>query len=81
MKQFKPLEILSEEEFERCVCGCNCITNIRKDTPIFERVHYVEGVGQLSAKCYREIYGPSRTEELRTKIELYEIGIILTSRK
>ena len=75
MEQFKPLETISEEEFERCVCGCNSLTNIRKDTPISERAHYVECVGQLSDKCSRKIYGPSRTEEIRTRIELYNLGI------
>ncbi|MBM3228745.1 hypothetical protein FJZ20_02595 [Candidatus Pacearchaeota archaeon] len=77
MKQFKPLEKISEEEFEECVCGCNSLTNIRKDTPISERVHYVEGTGQLTPRCYKEIYGPSRTEAIRARIELDDMGIII----
>ena len=77
MEQFKPLEILSEEEFERCVCGCNSLTNVRKNTPISERPHYIEAAGELSPRCYNEIYGPSRTEEIRARMELDDLGIII----
>ncbi len=78
MEKSELSEILQkEDEFEICVCGCGSPTGVRKDTPIQMRGNYVEGVGPLRDKCYQEIYGPSRTEEIRTRLELYNLGIII----
>lgn len=46
---------LKHNEFEHCT-KCNSITEVEKDTPIEERVMYVEGSGQLCKICYYEIY-------------------------
>ena len=40
-------------------CGrCKEITDIRKDTPIDERMFYVECAGQLCSDCYGKVYTP-----------------------
>ena len=36
---------------ERCVL-CGAITPYGRETPIGERLHYVEGCGQLCKNCY-----------------------------
>lgn len=78
MENSKLSEILQkEDEFEICVCGCGSLTNVRKDTHVQMRGNYVAGAGELSSKCHKEIYGPSRTEEIRTRLELYNLGIII----
>lgn len=41
---------------ERCVL-CWRETDIPKDTPVSRRKYYLEGQGQLCAKCYYELYG------------------------
>lgn len=43
-------------EMERCVL-CWRETDIPKDTPVSRRKYYLEGQGQLCAKCYYELYG------------------------
>lgn len=41
--------------YETCV-SCDEITHTRKDTPINQRFHYVEGAGQLCHDCYDYVY-------------------------
>lgn len=41
---------------ERCVL-CWRETDVPKDTPVNRRRYYLEGQGQLCAKCYYELYG------------------------
>ena len=41
---------------ERCVL-CWRETDVPKDTPVSQRKYYLEGQGQLCAKCYYELYG------------------------
>ena len=43
-------------EMERCVL-CWRETDVPKDTPVSRRRYYLEGQGQLCAKCYYELYG------------------------
>lgn len=43
-----------EEVYEVCQC-CKCLTTIRRDTPIQERIGYIEGAGQVCLECYKEI--------------------------
>ena len=43
-------------EMERCVL-CWGETDVPKDTPVNRRRYYLEGQGQLCAKCYYELYG------------------------
>ena len=71
------LQNRTEDEFERCVCGCDMLTGVRKDVHIDERANYVEGVGQLLPECYERIYGPSPIEETRAKLWLQEMGFVL----
>ena len=42
-------------EFEQCVI-CHKETNIPKDIHISSRTNYVEGVGQLCAKCACDLH-------------------------
>ena len=68
------------EEFERCVCSCGKLTNVRKDTPVNKRLYYVGGVGQLNPSCYEIIYGSverKRKEEFGAKLWLQDMGIVL----
>lgn len=44
-----------EEKYEICIL-CKCKTNIRRDTPIQERLGYIEGAGQLCERCYKKLY-------------------------
>ena len=70
-KQKIGLEILADGNlFEICACGCEQITNVRKDTPVDERNHYVDGIGQLLPECYANIYGISRRDEAHNRIWL-----------
>ncbi len=41
--------------YEYCTL-CWSKTNIQKHTPVQFRRYYVEGVGQLCPKCYRDSY-------------------------
>ncbi len=66
-----------ENGFERCVCGCGELTDVRKDAPVDERLYHVKGAGQLKPSCYKRIYGPSKREEVESKLWLREMGIML----
>ena len=44
------------KEMECCVL-CGTRTGYAKDTPIHERVGYVEGAGQLCMACCKAVYG------------------------
>ena len=46
--------IVREEDRERCVL-CWHLTNVPQNTPISQRKYYVQGQGQLCAKCYYEL--------------------------
>ena len=51
-----------KEKEEKCViCGENA--GYMFDTPIYERQFYVEGVGQLCEKCFKEIYTQEKLNE------------------
>lgn len=41
-------------KMERCVL-CLQLTSVLKNTPISQRKYYVQGQGQLCAKCYYEL--------------------------
>lgn len=45
----------SKDTMERCVL-CWRLTDIPKDRPIALRDYYLQGQGQLCAKCYYELY-------------------------
>ena len=46
------------------VCGsCNELTDVRIDTPIDFRAHYVDGAGQLCSGCYEKVYTPENMAE------------------
>ena len=42
-------------EIEKCVV-CGKKTKYAKDTPVQERIGYVEGAGQLCRDCHKELY-------------------------
>ena len=46
-----------EKEFETCY-ACGESTNVRKDTPLDERPHYIDGIGQACVNCYKENNSP-----------------------
>ena len=45
----------NENDVEKCV-SCGKHTIYVKDDPIYMRLCYVEGAGQLCSKCHDEIY-------------------------
>ena len=49
-------------ELEKCVF-CGKTTNVPVDTPIELRQNYVEGAGQLCAKCMAEVNSMRDEEE------------------
>lgn len=49
------LDSRRQKEMDRCVI-CWHLSNVPKNTPIFERKHYIQGQGQLCAGCYFELY-------------------------
>ncbi len=52
----KKISFLNKQiEYEICVL-CKTRTNVRCDKPVEERQAYVEGVGQLCYKCYKDMY-------------------------
>ena len=51
-----------EKEFETCVI-CGKLTDVRRDTPIRERIGYEEGSGQLCIRCYRRMLDPGRRQD------------------
>lgn len=40
---------------EHCVV-CGSATEYTKETPVSERIGYVEGAGQLCPDCYKDLY-------------------------
>lgn len=44
-----------QSDIEHCVV-CGCATEYTKETPISERIGYVEGAGQLCQHCYKDLY-------------------------
>ena len=42
------------EKMDRCVL-CWHLTNVPQNTPISQQKYYVQGQGQLCAKCYYEL--------------------------
>lgn len=55
------------ENKERCVL-CWELTDVPTDMPIDQRQYYLEGQGQLCARCYYELYGADvlrRTEDTK----------------
>ncbi len=48
-----PLRV--EDGYEVCVL-CGRKTQVRYETPIDKRQHYIEGGGQLCTECFRETY-------------------------
>ena len=57
MKKDKSKESDKQQDttYETCVV-CRQETDVKKDTPIKDRYHYVEGSGQLCSDCYYEVY-------------------------
>ena len=47
--------ISMEVTMEKCVT-CGVETDVRIDTPVDVRYHYVEGAGQLCKSCWEKIY-------------------------
>lgn len=43
------------ELYEECAL-CHRITEVKADTPVECRKHYIYGVGQLCEKCYHKTY-------------------------
>ena len=44
-----------QSDIEHCVV-CRSVTEYTKETPISERIGYVEGAGQLCQDCYKDLY-------------------------
>ena len=65
------------QELETCVL-CWKLTDVRKDTPIYRRICYVEGGGQLHPRCYEEVYPEETKRRVETEARHYfeEMGII-----
>ena len=57
------IEVPNDDENERCIL-CKKLTDIKKDCDIDFREHYVYGVGQLCAKCYKELYIKNKKSNL-----------------
>lgn len=59
--------------FERCIM-CGKITNVRKDTHIDFRDHYVMGSGQMCYSCYFDAYlkpnDPMDEQSMKALIEM-----------
>lgn len=49
----KKEKLLRRSTWEYCVI-CGQRTNVRRDEPVARRLYYVEGVGQVCPRCYRE---------------------------
>jgi len=69
------LQDRTEEEFETCICGCGQMTDVRKDTPIDQRNHYVEGAGQFLPAHFAELYGSSLNLRVNNMLWLKAMGI------
>ena len=50
-----------EKSFETCVI-CGKMTDVRRDTPIQERIGYEAGSGQLCTRCYSRMIDPGRRQ-------------------
>jgi len=48
-------QAIANEEHEMCAV-CNCLTDVKRTTPVDQRQNYVECCGQLCPKCYTMIY-------------------------
>ena len=55
INKYIEVEVPNEEEYETCVV-CHKLTKVKKNTDIDIRSHYVEGVGQLCKRCFKELY-------------------------
>jgi hypothetical protein len=44
-----------QPDIEHCVV-CGSVTEYTKETPLNERIGYVEGAGQLCQDCYKDLY-------------------------
>ena len=44
-----------QPKIEQC-CVCGKVTEYMKETPISERIGYMEGAGQLCHDCYKDLY-------------------------
>ena len=51
-----------EPQSDKCVL-CGTTTDYLKDTPITERNHYIEGVGQLCTDCYEDLHLTGRRKD------------------
>ncbi len=65
-KKFNKVKDYENNMKERCVL-CGAITPYDRETPIDERLHYVEGCGQLCKNCYEngedfELINPEKDE-------------------
>lgn len=45
----------NKNEYETCII-CFKQTKTKKNTPIYKRVSYVEGCGQLCDACFKKLY-------------------------
>lgn len=54
---------------EKCV-DCQKEVSIPKQTHIHNRIHYIEGVGQLCSACFISIYG-QKEKETKINYNLY----------
>jgi len=55
MKNDKPIKLPLEDKEDPCV-SCGGYTGYKFSTPVAQRYNYVEGAGQLCAKCYSDDY-------------------------
>lgn len=51
-----------ETQMDVCVL-CGTPTDYSRDTPITQRNDYIEGVGQLCAACYEDLYLKGRYKD------------------
>ena len=55
------IELMTEEKNDMCV-SCNKKTKYHKNENIHNRMHYIEGAGQLCENCWIDIYDINRVE-------------------
>ena len=51
----------NNKEKEVCIV-CGKLTEYYTDTPVSERIGYIEGGGQLCSACFAELYGNDRSK-------------------